>query len=88
MYLIDFEGTILPSTCYRRSKFFSIRAHWSSQKKKKEKKKKKKKERKKLIDKEFGPYEINISGGRVYYFVALIQYICGGGGGYLSRGER
>ena len=45
------------------------------------KKKKKKKERKKLIDKEFGPYEINISGRRVYYFVALIQYICGGGGG-------
>ena len=27
---------------------------------------KKKKERKKLIDKEFGPYEINISGHRVY----------------------
>ena len=58
-------------------------------KKKKEKKKKKKKERKELIDKEFGPYEINIFGHRVYYFVTLIQYIClGGGGGYLSRGER
>ena len=78
MYLIDFEGTILPSTCYRRNKFFSIRAHWSSQKKKK---KKKKKERKELIDKEFGPYEINISGHRVYYFVTLIQYIWGGGAG-------
>ena len=68
MYLIDFEGTILPSTCYRRNKFFSIRAHWSSQKKK----------RKELIGKEFGPYKINISCYKVYYFVTLIQYIWGG----------
>ena len=48
------------------------------------KKKKKKKGRKELIGKEFGPYEINISGHRVYYFVTLIQYICLGGGGGVN----
>ena len=69
--------------------FFQLELIGLLKKKKEKKKKKKKKERKELIGKEFGPYEINISGHRVYYFVTLIQYICFvGGGAYLSRGGR